>query len=89
MIDERARELERRAKQGDPDAARALRRERERTGCNGVVHGLTPENLTDDEQRLANAHDAIAAGHPNGILALRKTCEVCGEWVRIDRRGRA
>ncbi len=85
MSDERERDLERRAQQGDPDAVAALARSRRRTArCAGTVHDT--DDLTDDQIRLRNAHDDYAARSQN-LVGLLKVCEICGEQVRL--RGRA
>jgi hypothetical protein len=83
VSDDRERDLERRMRQGDPDARAAFQRSRQRTGCAGVVHS---EHLSEDEQRVANAHDMIAERDPN-ILGLIKRCDLCGKAVRIAGRG--
>jgi hypothetical protein len=86
-LDERERDLERRARQGDPDALAAVQRSRRRTArCAGTVHDAE-DHMTDDDRRLANAHDVAADRNP-WLLGLLKKCDVCGALVRLRGRDR-
>lgn len=87
VSDDAERELERRARQGDPDAAARLARSKRRTArCAGTVHDAE-DHMTEDDHRLANAHDAAAEKNPS-VLGLLKKCDVCGAYVRLRGRDR-
>lgn len=81
MSDERRRELERRAKQGDPEALKRWALEQCRTGGEHVVDETT--------QRHFNRSRELMCEEGSNVEVVRAVCSACGRLVKEVTRGRA